>query len=98
MMIHIKDEQGRDVVGVEAEAPTHERRALDVVEAVASNAGITREQLLGRNRGREFVRPRQDLMRILRHDYGMPYPQIGRLLDRDHTTIIHGVKASEARQ
>ena len=52
---------------------------------------VDREDILGPRRNKEYVRPRQILMFILKNELGMSYPVIGRHLGgRDHTTIMHG--------
>jgi chromosomal replication initiation ATPase DnaA len=40
---------------------------------------------------------RQDLMLCL-HEAGWSYPRIGKLLHRNHSTIIHGVRVAKARR
>ena len=40
---------------------------------------------------------RQDAMRRIREALGYSYPRIGRFFGRDHTTVVHGVRASAAR-
>lgn len=59
---------------------------------VAKKHGIGVEQLIGQCRARHFVAARQEACYEL-HKMGLSYPAIGRRLgDRDHTTIIHGVR------
>lgn len=55
------------------------------------------EDLLGRKRNKEVVRPRQVAMYLLRHEGSMSFPEIGREMGgKDHTTIMHGCKKVEA--
>lgn len=47
--------------------------------------------VLGPRRNKEYVRPRQILMFLLKNELQMSFPVIGRHLGgRDHTTIMHG--------
>jgi chromosomal replication initiator protein len=70
-----------------------QRSALEpqqVVSVVATTFGITREQLMGRDRSREVVLPRQVAMYLLREEANVSLPQIGEALGgRDHTTVMY---------
>lgn len=59
---------------------------------------IPLDVLLGPCREAWVVQARQGLMWVLRHRLGLSYPEIGRVMKRDHTTAIHGVKAEEWRR
>jgi chromosomal replication initiator protein len=55
------------------------------------------EDLLGRKRNKEVVRPRQVAMYLLRHEASLSFPEIGREMGgKDHTTIMHGCKKVES--
>ena len=55
------------------------------------------EDLLGRKRNKEVVRPRQVVMYLLRHEASLSFPEIGREMGgKDHTTIMHGCKKVES--
>ena len=72
--------------------------AREVMEAAAMEAGVTIPELLSHQRHLRIVYPRQLVMWILVHRHGLTHTQVGRLLGgRDHTTIMHGVKASKSR-
>jgi len=61
-----------------------------VVDAVASAFGITRERILGRDRSQEVALPRQVAMYLLREEANVSLPQIGEVLGgRDHTTVMY---------
>ncbi len=61
-----------------------------VVDAVASAFGITRERMLGRDRTQEVALPRQIAMYLLREEANISLPQIGEALGgRDHTTVMY---------
>ncbi len=61
-----------------------------VVDAVASAFGVTRERLLGRDRTQEVALPRQIAMYLLREEANVSLPQIGEALGgRDHTTVMY---------
>jgi chromosomal replication initiator protein len=61
-----------------------------VIKIVANTFGISAEQLLGRDRSREIVLPRQIAMYLMRQEANSSLPQIGATLGgRDHSTVIH---------
>jgi chromosomal replication initiation ATPase DnaA len=72
----------------------NERNAL--LELVAMACGVTIADILGRSRYREHVQARRRFaMEMLERGCEMSY--IGRVLGRDHTTIMHLVGARPAR-
>lgn len=79
------------------EVGTPRSRLMSVVDQVADRHGITREQLMSRSHCRRYARPRQEAYWILRRETGLSFPVIGRLFERDHTTILFGYRAYEAR-
>jgi chromosomal replication initiator protein len=67
-----------------------------VVRRASMRAGVTVEQLRGAQRDRETARTRWAAMIVLREG-GMSTPQIGRTFgDRDHTTVLHGLREGAA--
>jgi chromosomal replication initiator protein len=63
-----------------------------ILTAVARYFGVTPEDLKGTARHKRIVGPRQVCMYLLREDAHLSAPEIGRVLHRDHTTVLHGVK------
>lgn len=62
----------------------------DVVEKVARYYDIDQASIYEKTRRKEVVKPRQIIMYILREDFHVSYPAIGKKLGgRDHTTVIH---------
>ena len=59
--------------------------------------GITRHQARSKSRTRDLAHPRQAAMLWLRNNTNLSLPEIGRLFDRDHTTVLHGIRAAEKR-
>jgi hypothetical protein len=67
-----------------------------IVTAVADAFGVTAEELLGPSRRRELVGPRQAAMALCRELTDLTYSAIGRAFgDRDHTTVLHAVRAAQ---
>ncbi len=59
---------------------------------MASYFGIKAGDLKGKARHEQIVGPRQVAMYLLREDGLLSTPEVGRLLNRDHTTVLHGMK------
>lgn len=72
---------------------TRPRKTLavsDVVDKVARYFDIDPSSIYEKTRRKEVVKPRQIIMYILREDFQVSYPAIGKKLGgRDHTTVIH---------
>jgi hypothetical protein len=56
---------------------------------------IQAEQLDGKNRRRDLVYRRIYLFKYLKQMEGLSLVEIGKLFNRDHSTVIHGLKAFE---
>lgn len=74
--------------------------AWAIIDRVASYYGFTRAQLLSRRRTAPLALARQVAMHLLRVE-GLTATRVGRLLRRDHSTVLHGdacVRRLAARQ
>ena len=67
-----------------------------VLSFIAEKYGVKKEELLSRRREKKYVLARQEAMYLIAR-YGKNYaggrftfPEIGRLLDRDHTSVMYG--------
>ena len=71
------------------ERPGNGRLPMDaIVAGICKVFSISEAQFFGKGRARHLVAARSVLVRILR-DRLIPYPAIGRVLKRDHSTIIN---------
>lgn len=62
----------------------------DIIQLISDYYNVDTESIHKKTRKREVVKPRQVIMYILREDYNIPYPTIGKKIGgRDHTTVIH---------
>ena len=66
-----------------------------LLQLVSSRFGVDKKDILKDNRHKEIVEARAILSFILR-SFGYSYPRIGRMLHRDHTSIIHLCKIVES--
>ncbi|HEU0293649.1 MAG TPA: chromosomal replication initiator protein DnaA [Anaerolineales bacterium] len=63
-----------------------------LLEFIASERGLTVDELLGQNRSSKIAEPRQLAMYLLREFNEISLPQIGEILGgRDHSTVMHGI-------
>lgn len=69
----------------------------EVLAIVAREYGLGAEELRGPRRTRSVAEARLMAYALLRDTAGMSYPEIGAALHRDHTTVMHGVKATAHR-
>lgn len=82
--------------GASLPVPTYRRRMTDIAAAVALANDLTATELKSDAREIRISHPRQDAMRAM-HEEGFSLPVIGRFFKRDHTTVLHGVRAAKAR-
>lgn len=80
---------GRTLTASDIEAPQHhclppmER----IIRATCTVTGITRNELLSGRRPAEFVHARHIAMYLAREYTTLSLPQIGRAMNKDHTTV-----------
>lgn len=69
--------------------------AFVMIERVSRACGLAPAAILSRSRLRCYAEARQIAFWLLR-EAGLSYPQIGAALNRDHTTVLHGVTKVDA--
>lgn len=71
----------------------------DTARAVAHQHGLTLDDLIGPARARRVSHPRQEAMALVVHEHKLSTVRVGQLFgNRDHTTVMHAIRAVEARQ
>jgi chromosomal replication initiator protein len=65
--------------------------AQDIIDTVSKYYGVTIAELKGKCRKRRIVKPRQVIMFLLRTKARMVLSDIGEVMNRDHTTVIHSI-------
>lgn len=71
--------------------------AREFVAEFARKRGLTYNEIVGPGRAKPVVLVRHEICYILRSQRALTYPQIGRLLNRDHTSALHAVRKHAAR-
>ena len=69
----------------------------EIQARVAADFNRPRSVMQSPSRYREDTRPRQVAMYLARGLTGRSWERLGRSFKRDHTTVIHGVRAVEER-
>lgn len=106
-LLKIIERQNAEILGLKSQVKTlvdrldgrneTERKVLEIVSETERVTGVSRAEILGKKRHRNIVKARWLAMQRAR-DIGLSYPEIGRVFDRDHTSVMHGVKSVLARQ
>jgi hypothetical protein len=68
-----------------------------IFSEVCRACGVTKSEILSPDRFAYIVAARHMLFYRLRIELDLPYPLIGRLTNRDHTTVLHGVRSYAKR-
>ena len=68
-----------------------------LVDEVAQTHGINRDELLGTHRHPRVAHPRQNLCLLAQERFGWSTTQIGRMIGRDHSTVVHGIQQARKR-
>jgi hypothetical protein len=67
---------------------------LDAAGAICRKAGITLTAAIGKSHRRTASMARFQIYRLL-HSRGMSLPEIGRVMGRDHTSVLAGLRRLE---
>lgn len=90
------DTKGEAVEAWNCRGP-RETSISQIFQRIAADNGITLSQLKSAARPRHIAWPRQYGMLLCKRA-GATYEQIGQYLNREHCTIMHGVKAAQKRE
>ena len=67
----------------------------EIQRKVAEHYNIRLSEMMSKRRERSVARPRQIAMFLAKNLTTKSLPDIGRAFNRDHTTVLHGIKAVE---
>lgn len=68
-----------------------------IVQEVGEKHGLTREQLCGEGRAKHLAWARHEMFWRLRRETTWSLPRLGRALNRDHTSLLNGIRKHQAR-
>jgi chromosomal replication initiation ATPase DnaA len=72
-------------------------RPAKIITEVIHKHGLTRVQLRSKCQTPQYVAARQELAYRLREELALSYPQIGEILGKDHSTIMHSCRRYAAK-
>ena len=68
-------------------------KVSDIAKATSAVMGVPLSDIYGDGRTKIFVRARWVICYIARRSLLKSYPVIGNCINRDHTTVLHGVRS-----
>jgi len=74
---------------------TNNKPLIDFFEDYCKRVNITKDQLFSKSRKRDLVEKRMVLSYTLRKSLGMTYHKIGKVLNKNHASILYSVKNIE---
>lgn len=60
--------------------------------------GIAEHEMVGVRRTRQLANARQQLIWEIHDRFGMSLPQLGRMFNRDHSTVLHAIRKISAQR
>jgi chromosomal replication initiator protein len=68
-----------------------------IFDAVSEKYGVSKEEIYGTHRTKEIANARHVTIYLLRNLTDMSFPNIGRMFNRDHSTIMNSIDVVERR-
>ena len=69
----------------------------EVLSIISQQCSVSSGKILTRIREREVIDARHMYIAVMRHIFRYPVTEIGRMVDRDHTTILDSLKKFTSR-
>ena len=89
------EEKAEEVVLIDSRGMTPRQANLLQIEAIAKAHCFTLEDILGPRKFKPLVAVRRKCIVVLR-EKGHTTTEIGRIMNRDHTTVVHALQKSRA--
>jgi chromosomal replication initiation ATPase DnaA len=83
-------------IHVEPQKPLTPPLKAVIMRVVAERYGLTPADLLVADKTQPAATARQLAMRLMREMGNYSYPDIGRVFNRDHTTVMHACRVTES--
>lgn len=87
----------RRLIQIDRALRSNPKTMREIIDDVCIKYDVRRTDVLSRRRTRNLVVPRQEAMWRCATETIHSLPEIGRLFDRDHTTVLHGIRRHEKR-
>jgi len=85
------DEEEDQVVLIDSRGMTPRQANMIAMNDIAKKYDYTAEDIIGKNRSRKLVEIRRKCAVMLR-EKGYSTTEIGRIMNRDHSTIVHSLR------
>jgi chromosomal replication initiation ATPase DnaA len=72
-------------------------RAREIIRICADKNGLTVDTILSPQRTQKVAEARQQAMWLVARETSMSLAEIGRIFDRDHTTVIYAIQRENER-
>lgn len=69
-----------------------------LITFIAARHGVGPAGMLGRQQRRELTAARQEAMAVLAEQMGLSLPAIGKLFNRDHSTVLYSIRQHNKRR
>lgn len=89
------EEEAKEIVLVDTRGMTPRQSNMLEMEAIAKEYDYTAADVVGKNRQKKLVEVRRKCVVMLR-EKGYSTTEIGRIMNRDHSTIVHSLQKSKA--
>lgn len=74
---------------------TPREKNLAAIGEIAESYGFTVDDMIGKRKHKMLMKARRECVAMLRAK-GLSTPQIGKIMNRDHSTIVHSLQVLEA--
>lgn len=69
----------------------------EVLSIISEHCNVSVHKILSRIREREVIDARHMFIAVMRKEFNYPLTEIGKMVDRDHTTIMDSMKKFNSR-
>ena len=70
---------------------------LEILKVISNESNQSVDDIISRTRIQEVVEARQLFCHVIKERYDMPLSKIGKIIGRDHATVIHSLKVHSDR-
>ena len=68
------------------------KKLTHIVHKIMEDYDLNVEELRGDQRTKQVTEPRWVMWKLIRKNSGLSYGEIGRLFNKDHSTVMNGIK------
>ena len=68
------------------------KKLTHIVHKIMEDYNLTVEEIKGNQRTKQVTEPRWVMWKLIRKNSGLSYGEIGRLFNKDHSTVMNGIK------